>query len=163
MFASGLRQSDLWLERKIKVKSRAKMVNAAFAHVFTTPCKPLCTCGIQHLCLWFPPRLHFFAPYLLIFRDYVDPVLTSQSYNISISTRRTNVYVLLVLMLMLMSPVFSLAYKCACAHAHAYAYAYAYALVKTRLKLMLHGTIHNVAMLKQCYNYSKQCRNAVLR
>ena len=68
-------------------------------------------------------------------------------------------------MLMLMSPVFSLAYKCACAHAHAYAYAYAYAyaLVKTRLKLMLHGTIHNVAMLKQCYNYSKQCRNAVLR
>ena len=60
---------------------------------------------------------------------YVDPVLTNQSYNISISTgtRRTNLSVFLVLMFMLMSPVFSLAYTRACA------YAYAYALVKTRL------------------------------
>ena len=56
---------------------------------------------------------------------YVDPVFTSQSYqiNISTSTRRTNLYVFLVLMLM--STHFSLAYVCACA--------YAYALVKTRL------------------------------
>ena len=53
---------------------------------------------------------------------YVDPVLTSQSYDISISisTRRTNTSVLLVLMLTLMSPVFSLAYTCACAYAFAY-------------------------------------------
>ena len=49
---------------------------------------------------------------------YVDPVLTSQSYDISISTRRTNTSVLLVLMLMLMSPVFSLAYTCTCAYAY---------------------------------------------
>ena len=69
--------------------------------------------------------------------------------------------VFLVLMLMLMSPLSSLAYTCACAHDRTYAHAYA--LVKTRLKVMLHGTIRNVAILKQCYNYSKQCRNAVLR
>ena len=54
---------------------------------------------------------------------YVDPILTSQSYGISISTRRTNMSVFLVLMFM--SRVFSLAYTCACA--------YAYALVKIRL------------------------------
>ena len=55
---------------------------------------------------------------------YVDPVFTSQSYDISISisTRRTNLSVFLVLMLM--STQFSLAYTCACA----------YVLVKTRLK-----------------------------
>ena len=54
---------------------------------------------------------------------YVDPVLTSQSYNISISTStgRTNLSVFLVLMFMLMSPVFSLAYTRACAYAYAYA------------------------------------------
>ena len=33
---------------------------------------------------------------------YVDPVFTSQSYNISISTRRTNLSIFLVLMLMVM-------------------------------------------------------------
>jgi len=56
---------------------------------------------------------------------YVDPVFTSQSYqiNINTSTRRTNLYVFLVLMLL--STQFSLAYACACA--------YAYALVKIRL------------------------------
>jgi len=53
---------------------------------------------------------------------YVDSILTSQSYDISISTRTTNMSVLLVLMLIPMSPVFSLAYTCACA--------YAYVLVK---------------------------------
>ena len=42
---------------------------------------------------------------------YVDPFFTSQSYDISISTRRTNSSVFLVLMLM--SPQFSLAYTCA--------------------------------------------------
>ena len=56
---------------------------------------------------------------------YVDPVFSSQSYGISISTRRMNWSVFLVLMLM--SIQFSLAYTCACA------YAYAHGLVKTRL------------------------------
>ena len=55
---------------------------------------------------------------------YVDPVFTSQSYNIRTSTRRTNLCVFLVLMLMLMSTQFSLAYTCA--------YAHAYALLKIR-------------------------------
>ena len=59
---------------------------------------------------------------------YVDPVFTSQSYDISItiSTRRTNLSVFLVLMLMLMSTQFSHADTCACA--------YAYTLVKTSFK-----------------------------
>ena len=64
---------------------------------------------------------------------YVDPVFThSQSYDISISSRRTYLSVFLVLMLTLMSTQFSLAYTCACA------YAYAYALVKSRLKTVFH-------------------------
>ena len=56
---------------------------------------------------------------------YIDPVFTSQSYDVSKSTssRRTNLSVFL--MPMLISTQFSLAYTCACA--------YAYALVKTRL------------------------------
>ena len=59
---------------------------------------------------------------------YVDPVFTSQSYDISItiSTRGTNLSVFLVFMLMLMSTQFSLADTCACA--------YAYTLVKTSFK-----------------------------
>ena len=57
---------------------------------------------------------------------YVDPVLTSQSYDISINTRRTNMPVFLVLMLAYVAAGVLLAYTCACA------YAYAYALVKTR-------------------------------
>ena len=65
------------------------------------------------------------AAYALLL--YVDPFLTSQSYDIIISTGGTNISVLLALMLMLMSPVFSIAYTCVCT------YAYAYALVKTRL------------------------------
>ena len=66
---------------------------------------------------------------------YINPVFTSQSYDISISTstRRMNLSVFFVLMLMLMSTQFSLAYTCACACACAYVYAYA--LVKTRLKI----------------------------
>ena len=52
---------------------------------------------------------------------YVDPVFTSRSYNISMSTRRINLSIFLMLMFMLMSTQFSLAYICACA----------YALVKT--------------------------------
>ena len=64
---------------------------------------------------------------LMLVLLYVDPFLTSQSYDIRISTRGTNMSVLLALMLMLMSPVSSIAYTCACT------YAYAYALVKTRL------------------------------
>ena len=59
---------------------------------------------------------------------YVDPVLTSQNYDISISTRRTKMSVFLVLMLACVAAGVLLAYTCACA------YAYAYALVKTRPK-----------------------------
>ena len=59
---------------------------------------------------------------------YVDPVFTSQSYDISTSTRRKNLSVWHVLMLM--STQFSLAYTCACVFADAYA------LVKTRLKML---------------------------
>ena len=64
---------------------------------------------------------------------YVDPIFTSQSYYISISTstRRTNFSVFLVLMLILMSTQSPLAYTCACA--------YACALVKTRLKQRRRG------------------------
>ena len=40
------------------------MVKTAFALKFTTPCKLATKCGIYRLCFWFPPRLHFFAPYL---------------------------------------------------------------------------------------------------
>ena len=60
---------------------------------------------------------------------YVDPVFTSQRYDISISTstRRTNLSVFLVLLLLLTSTQFPLAHTCASA------YAYAHALVKTRL------------------------------
>ena len=50
---------------------------------------------------------------------YVNSVLTSQSYDISISTRTTNMSVLLVLMFMPMLPVFSLAYTRACADPYA--------------------------------------------
>ena len=58
---------------------------------------------------------------------YVDPVFTSQSYDISIITStRTNLFVYTVLMLM--STQSSLAYTSACA------YAYTCALVKNRLK-----------------------------
>ena len=61
---------------------------------------------------------------------YVDPVFTSQSYDISISTstRRTKLSVFLVLMLMLTQ--FSRAYICA------YAYAYTYVLMKIRLNFL---------------------------
>ena len=52
--------------------------------------------------------------------DYDDPVFTSGSYDISMSTRRINLSIFM-LMFMLMSTQFSLAYTCACA----------YALVKT--------------------------------
>ena len=57
---------------------------------------------------------------------YVDPVFTSQSYDISISTsiRRTNLSVFL--MLIFTSTQFSLAFTCACDCA--------YTPVKTRLK-----------------------------
>ena len=64
---------------------------------------------------------------LMLVLLHVDPFLTSQRYDIRISTRVTNMSVLLALMFMLMSPVFSIAYTCSCT------YAYAYALVKTRL------------------------------
>ena len=49
---------------------------------------------------------------------YVDPVFTSQSYDIiiSTSTRRKNLSVFLVVMLMLLSTKFSLPYTCASAY-----------------------------------------------
>ena len=59
----------------------------------------------------------------------VDPVFTNQSYDISISTRRTNLSFFLVLMLM--STQFSLAYTCA------YAYAYASELDHITVKLLV--------------------------
>ena len=92
---------------------------------------------------------------------YVDPVFTSQSCDVSISTstRSTKLSVFLVLMLRLMSTQFSLAYTCASA--------YACVLVKTRLKggvarddsQRLFLGQHRVAMMEQCCNHSKQCRN----
>ena len=50
---------------------------------------------------------------------YVDPVFTSQKYDISILSKstRTNLSMFLVLMLMFMSTRFSLAYACHCANA----------------------------------------------
>ena len=41
------------------VKSRAKIVNAALALEFTTPCKLPWKCGIYHLCLSFPTSFDF--------------------------------------------------------------------------------------------------------
>ena len=60
------------------------------------------------------PCAYAFA-YAPVETSFVDPVFTSQSYDISLnkSTRRTNLSVFLVLMLMLMSTQFSLAYTCA--------------------------------------------------
>ena len=50
----------------------------------------------------------------------VDPVFTSQNYDISISTTtgRTNLSLFPVLILMPMSTQFSFAYTCACAYAY---------------------------------------------
>ena len=45
---------------------------------------------------------------------YVDPVFTSQSYDICTSTKTSNLSVFLVLTLMLMSTQFSLAHTRAC-------------------------------------------------
>ena len=45
-------------------KSKAKMVNTAFACQFTWGCKFEGKCGIYHLCLLFNLSLHFFAPNL---------------------------------------------------------------------------------------------------
>ena len=47
-----------------RMKSRAKIVNTAFALKYATPCKLVCKCDIYYLCLRFPPLLHFLAPYL---------------------------------------------------------------------------------------------------
>ena len=62
---------------------------------------------------------------------YVDPVFTSQSYDISVSTTQEErtLQCPFFFCLMLMSTQFSLAYTCACACA----YDYVYALVKTSL------------------------------
>ena len=56
---------QIWCKKvQTKVKSKAKMVNTAFTYKFTTPCKPVCKCGIYHLCLWFPPRWHYFLHHI---------------------------------------------------------------------------------------------------
>ena len=49
---------------KLRSKSKAKMVNTAFACQFTWGCKFEGQCGIYHLCLMFNLSLHFFAPNL---------------------------------------------------------------------------------------------------
>ena len=41
------------------MKSRAKIVNTAFALIYATPCKLVCKCDIYYFCLWFPPLLHW--------------------------------------------------------------------------------------------------------
>ena len=43
------------------MKSKAKMVNAAFVREFTWGCKFEGKCGINHLCPLFNLSLHFFA------------------------------------------------------------------------------------------------------
>ena len=48
----------------IRSKSKAKMVNTAFAGLFTWGCKFESKWGIYHLCLIFNLSLHFFAPNL---------------------------------------------------------------------------------------------------
>ena len=83
---------------------------------------------------------------------YLDPVFTSQSYDISKSTttRRTNLFVFLVdmLMLMLMSTQFSLTYTCACA------FAFTYAIVKTKLKKGLIRQANKTSVLWRITNRS---------
>ena len=49
---------------KLRSKSKAKMVNTAFAWQFTWGCKFEGQCGIYHLCLMFNLSLHVFAPNL---------------------------------------------------------------------------------------------------
>ena len=41
---------------KLKSKTCAKVVNAAFAHLFTRGCKQVCKCGIYPLCTGFAPQ-----------------------------------------------------------------------------------------------------------
>ena len=49
---------------KVRSKSKAKIVNTAFACQFTWGCKFEGKCGIYHLCHLFNLSLHFFAPNL---------------------------------------------------------------------------------------------------
>ena len=84
----------------------------------------------------------------------VDPVFTNQSYDISISTRRTNLSVFLVLMLMLMSTQFSLAYTCA--------YAYASALDHITVKLLVAVTFKSVDKPLWCYHSNESSLTGLL-
>ena len=63
-FTPNLLSANMVQKVQTNVKSKAKMVNTTFAYKFTNPCKPVCKCGIYNFCLWFPPFLRFFAPYL---------------------------------------------------------------------------------------------------
>ena len=56
---------QIWCKKlQTRSKSKAKMVNTAFAFLFTWGCKFESKCGIYHLCLIFNLSLHFFAPNL---------------------------------------------------------------------------------------------------
>ena len=56
---------QIWCKKvQTKVKRPKRWSISYLFTNFTTPCKPLWKCGIYYLCLWFPPRLHFFAPCL---------------------------------------------------------------------------------------------------
>ena len=90
---------------------------------------------------------------------YVDPVFTSQSYDISTSTRRANLSVFLMLMLMLMSTQFSLAYTC---NAHAYSYASAYALVKILNQPHAYPSSRDLRLIEIQLEWSKKMQGPVL-
>ena len=56
---------QIWCKTvQTRSKSKAKMVNTAFACQFTWGCKFEGKCGIYHLCLLFNLSVHFFAPNL---------------------------------------------------------------------------------------------------
>ena len=56
---------QIWSKKvQTRSKSKAKMVNTAFARQFTWGCNFEGKCGIYHLCLLFNLSLHFFAPIL---------------------------------------------------------------------------------------------------
>ena len=51
---------QIWCKKvQTRRKSKAKIVNIAFAYRFTRGCKFVGKCGIYHLCLWFPADITF--------------------------------------------------------------------------------------------------------
>ena len=58
---------QIWCKKvQTRRKSKATMVNTAFACQFTWGCKFDSQCGIYHLCPLFNLSLHFFAPNLVV-------------------------------------------------------------------------------------------------